>query len=83
MALSEKQRNAILDRDDNHSQMRHYSGKRGWFTNANCPYDDNPCNKLEVHHIVPQRMGGEDEPRNLITLTKCEHAGVCPEERMK
>ena len=28
---------------------------------------------LEVHHIVPRRLGGPDEPSNLITLCAACH----------
>jgi 5-methylcytosine-specific restriction endonuclease McrA len=29
---------------------------------------------LEVHHIVPRRLGGPDEPANLITLCAACHS---------
>lgn len=82
-SITPKQRKAILKRDNNHSQMRHYSEEKGWYKNENCPYDGKPCTKLEVHHIVPQHLGGEDEPNNLLTISACEHRGVCPDRRIK
>jgi hypothetical protein len=29
---------------------------------------------LEVHHIVPRRLGGPDEPSNLVTLCAACHS---------
>lgn len=31
------------------------------------------CHILEVHHIVPRRLGGTDHPRNLISLCHDHH----------
>jgi len=81
--LTRKQREAILRRDDYHSQMRHYSEERGWYVNENCPYDGEPCANLHVHHIQPVRAGGTNDPENLITIFSCEHISVCPERRIK
>lgn len=39
-----------------------------------CQYDG--CNKttnLEVHHIIPRRLGGADHPANLITFCHNHH----------
>lgn len=63
--------------------MRHYDEERGWYTNDSCPYDNKPCSSLNVHHILPQRMGGSDEPTNLITLFECEHIARCKDNRIQ
>lgn len=83
--LTKKQREWVLRRDDYHSQMRHYSEEKGWYKNENCPYDNYPCDQLEVHHIKPMRMFGPrgNSPENLITLHGCEHQGVCKDERRR
>ena len=46
--------------------------------NFECQADD--CNRtwddgymLEVHHIVPTHMGGDDDQSNLITLCRTDH----------
>ena len=77
MALTKKQRDAIIKRDDGESQMRHYSEEKGWFrrTPKNCPYCGGRGCGLEAHHITTQRNGGMDAPDNLITLNRCEHTG--------
>jgi 5-methylcytosine-specific restriction protein A len=31
------------------------------------------CEHLEVHHVVPLRAGGTDEPGNLVTLCRACH----------
>lgn len=77
MSLTEKQRQAIIIRDEETSQMRHYSEQKGFFKKKkedclNC--DGQGCG-LQVHHIDPRRNGGGDEPNNLITLFQCEHNG--------
>ena len=33
-------------------------------------------NSLETHHVVPRRMGGSDEPENLVRLCASCHAAV-------
>jgi hypothetical protein len=83
MALTRKQRAAILDRDNHQSQMRHYSEEKGWHTGGYCEDGGVGCTHLEVHHTTPQGVGGEDTPENLITLYKCEHTGVCPDAKIK
>lgn len=79
-ALTSRQRNAILERDDYQSQMRHYNESQGWFNKdpAECERNilDIDC-PLQVHHIDPQRNGGGDVPENLISLLECEHNGKC------
>lgn len=75
--FSERQRKAILERDNNTSQMRHYSEESGF---APTPVEKcKACNGkgcgLQVHHIDPRRNGGGDTPDNLITLFACEHIG--------
>jgi len=83
LPLTKNQREAILERDDYHSQMRHYSEGRGWYKNDVCPYDGEPCPHLHVHHIQPQRAHGGNDPTNLITIFECEHTGRCPSNRIK
>lgn len=73
-ALNKKQRQAILDRDNNTSQMRHYDERKGWVKGKPCATSE--C-ALQVHHIETQRNGGEDDPSNLITILECEHNGRC------
>lgn len=63
--------------------MRHYTEQKGWYKNENCPYDGRPCSHLEIHHITPVAEGGTNDPDNLITISKCEHVGVCPSGRIK
>lgn len=77
LALSKKQRDSILERDDYTSQLRHYSEEKGWHTID--PYLPEGKAKPHVHHIVPQRNGGEDEPDNLITVWEHEHTGRLPD----
>lgn len=39
-----------------------------------CQYNDcNITKDLAVHHIIPRRLGGSDDPRNLITLCHNHH----------
>jgi hypothetical protein len=83
--FTDRQRQAILERDNFQGQMRHYSEDRGWFTGGYC---DVPlsCQSLHVHHITPQRILSSqgfsreqiNSPENLITLYSCEHTGQCP-----
>jgi len=77
MALTHRQRKAILERDDYQSQMRHYSEEKGWHTSG----DDK---NLQVHHVTPQGWAKRvlnwpddkiDSPRNLITVSEREHVG--------
>lgn len=77
LALTKKQREAILVRDKNKSQLRHYSEQRGFYQSdpTKCKECDGLGCPLQVHHIETQRIGGEDEPENLITLYQCEHNG--------
>ena len=49
-----------------------------WRDNHRCQYAG--CTKttdLEVHHILPRRLGGTDHPWNLLTLCS-EHHGMQP-----
>lgn len=40
-----------------------------------CIDADGRCSgPLQVHHIVPLRQGGTNEPVNLVTLCECHHA---------
>lgn len=84
--LTERQRNAILERDGHTSQMKHYSEVLGFYRGGYCIDDSwEECTSLQVHHIQPQRyMYREgatreevDDPKNLITLFECEHNGTC------
>lgn len=81
--LTKAQREAILQRDEHTSQMRHYSEDRGFYNNKACPYDNNLCTSLQVHHIQPRRAHGGNEPENLITIFECEHVGRCKDNRIK
>lgn len=77
--ISSKQRQWVLDRDNHHSQLRTYSEETGWTTEiAHCKTKGEDCPNLEVHHIEISRKGGETNPSNLITLSKCQHVGICP-----
>ena len=82
MALSKRQRDAILNRDDHQSQLRTYSEEKGWHNGTHCINPENPCTSLHVHHIIPQRMGGKDSPENLITVPECIHVGRCRDNRI-
>lgn len=87
MAITEKQRHLILDRDDHTSQLLHYNEEKGWHRGGYC---GEGCDSLHVHHIEPVRIGrlrGKtreeiDDPRNLITTFKCEHVGICDKRRI-
>lgn len=81
--IPKKLRKKILERDNHTSQMRHYDEEKGWHTGGYCDDGGEGCENLHVHHITPQRMGGKDEPDNLITVFSCEHNGVCPDEKIK
>jgi hypothetical protein len=89
--LTKGQRQAILERDDYTSQMRHYSEEKGFYNNEACPYDGQPCDHLSVHHVLPVREGARrgmkpedvNDPSNLITIFSCEHTGVCPSRRIR
>lgn len=63
MALNEQQRKWVRNiRDSGECQF---------------PYDyKNKKGRLQVHHITPQRLGGADEPENLISLDETIHPGV-------
>lgn len=82
MAFTERERNAILERDNHTSQLRHYSESTGFAPHNGCIYDGNPCPYLQVHHIDTQRNGGGDTPDNAITLYECEHNGRCQGNRI-
>ena len=92
MALTEKQRKAILERDDHTSQLLHYSEEEGFHRGGYCGDETwKTCSNLHVHHIRPQGVDKDaglsredrDDPRNLITLFKCEHVGICDDHKMK
>lgn len=34
---------------------------------------DKPCGYVEMHHVIPSCIGGEDTPENLVVLTPEEH----------
>lgn len=76
-ALTKRQRDSILERDNHHSQMRHHdeSGGMAPMNEKRCKACNGQGCKLQVHHIETQRIGGEDVPENLITLYECEHNG--------
>lgn len=77
-----KIREKIISRDDGVSQLRKYSEEKGWYRHGGYCADPDTCNSLHVHHIKPQRTGGNSNPKNLITLGSCQHVGRCPEERI-
>lgn len=82
--LTRKQRKAILSRDNHTPQERGYSEEKGWHKKHDpCPYDGKPCDSLDVHHIEPRRVGGKNEPENLITVSSCFHTGRCRSGRIK
>ena len=65
-----------------------HNGWRNWFWNATVGYiilRDKHCQfegctaqlELEVHHIIPRRLGGSEHPKNLITLCH-EHHKIQP-----
>lgn len=87
--LTPKQRQAIIERDNHTSQMRHYSEEKGWHTECpnNCPVEKIK-RKLNVHHVNPNGNGGSNDATNLLTIYECEHTGkkcngelVDPEEK--
>jgi hypothetical protein len=81
--LTKRQRDRIVERDEHQSQMRTYTEKDGWTNKVHhCPFDGQGCKHLQVHHIVPRRCGGTNEPDNLITLCSCQHIGKCPDRRI-
>lgn len=62
-----------------------HNGWRNWFWSATADYimlRDKHCQfegcilqtKLEVHHIIPRRLGGSEHPKNLITLCQGHHS---------
>jgi len=58
--LSPILRRDILDRDNYACQK--------------CRFEDKTAKTLEVHHIIPQFLGGDDKIDNLITLcSDCHH----------
>lgn len=75
-ALTDSERKSILLRDENTSQMRHYTEKGGFQKGCkDCPLKGKGKPKLQVHHINPNGNGGANEPTNLITIYECEHNG--------
>lgn len=82
-SLTQKQKEAIKNRDNNKSQMRHYSEEEGWHTGGYCADPENPCDHLHVHHVKPHGAGGSDDADNLLSISECEHNGRCPSERIK
>jgi len=81
-AFTKAQRDWIIERDEGTSQMRHYSEEKGFYNHKACPHDGEPCGHLEIHHILPRRVGGGASADNLLTVFKCEHTGVCPSKRI-
>lgn len=82
MPLSKRERESIRDgRDKGKPQLPLYDENTGWALLGYCaqPLD---CNSLEVNHIVNQNDGGDDDPRNLLTIPKCIHVGVCPDKKI-
>jgi hypothetical protein len=75
MALTERERKSILQRDGYQPQLPIFDGDKIIYGYCEEPKE---CKHLEVHHIVNQADGGTDEPKNLITTGKCIHVGVCP-----
>lgn len=77
MSLTERMRNWILKRDNNTSQMRHYTEASGFKPKnvKKCKGCNGEGCPLQVHHITTQRNGGMDNPNNLITIYECEHNG--------
>ena len=77
IALTRRQKQWILTRDNNTSQMRHYSEEKGWHCKdpTTCEGCDGKGCPRHVHHINPQGNGGSNRPNNLITLFSCEHIG--------
>lgn len=82
--LTKGQRNAILRRDNHTPQERGYSEEKGWHKMHDpCPHDQEPCDSMDVHHIKPRRVGGKNEPDNLLTTASCFHTGRCRSGRVK
>ena len=75
MALTEKQRHSIIERDWGTSQLLHYNEKEGWYKGGYCQERGGDCTDLHVHHIDPQRNGGGDEPTQLTTKSKTKSDG--------
>lgn len=77
ICITKRQREWILRRDNDTSQMRHYSEEKGWHCKdpSTCSGCDSKGCPREVHHINPQGNGGVNRPQNLITLQRCEHTG--------
>lgn len=82
MALTEKMRKSILERDNHTSGMLHYSEQDGWYTGGYCLDRGNDCADIHIHHIDPQRNGGGDTALNTIALYACEHIGICKAARI-
>ena len=56
--------------------MFFWSAMRDWIIIRDKVYQFNPCYdniNMEVHHIIPRRLGGADHPANLITLCHEHH----------
>ncbi len=74
IALTQKERLSILERDDFKCQFPMYSEKRGWYQ---CGWGSRgESHNLHVHHLATQRNGGNNSPRNLLTLCKTHHTKV-------
>lgn len=82
MALTEKQRHSIIERDWGTSQLLHYNEKEGWYKGGYCAERGGDCTDLHAHHIDPQRNGGGDTELNIILLYACEHVGICKQARL-
>lgn len=80
MALSEKERRIILDRDNRKPQLPIFQDDEVIYGYCDRPQQ---CPHLEVNHIVNQADGGTDDPKNLITIPKCVHVGICPSGLIK
>lgn len=65
--------------------MRHYSEERGFHQEGYCGEESKNCPHLHCHHIKPHRTnnGASENPRNLITLSSCEHNGICPSRKIR
>jgi len=74
IALTQKERLSILERDSFECQFPMYSEARGWYQ---CGWGSRgESHNLHVHHLDTQRNGGSNSPRNLLTLCKTHHTKV-------
>ncbi len=74
IALTQKERLSILERDDYKCQFPMYSEERGWYICGRGSREDS--HNLHVHHLDTQRNGGSNSPRNLLTCCKTHHTMV-------